>query len=662
MELEAEGFTPIEIIGRGGSATVYRAREDAFDREVALKVFDLEFGDAEQERFTRELRAVGRLGEVHHAVALVFATGVTRRNNPFLAMRYYPGGSLQADVKRHGPVALADALAVADCIGGALDAAHAAGILHRDVKPANVLLDGKQLAVLADFGIASFVEAAGDTSTSMSMMTPAYAAPERINGEPATTASDIYSLAATLWSALAGRVPHASTTGDSVATVIHRIIQGEIQPLDRTDLPPHIEPALRRALHSDPGKRPTCAAELLSDLAGDDRGFTDGFSPSGLIGGVPLAAASLPHAPPSPFDPPPDPVVDDDVTRARQASVADPVEMPVDPSFAGVWPAARNDVDETTMSRGSAPPEPAPATPPAVPPTTSNLRSVLAVAAGLLLLLVVAGVVLLARDGSDDVVAVKGASVTRSTTTTDQTTTSSTETTIPSSSVPDTSAPVDTSTVTPPSGASGGSGITTQPIGRKKPATTSGGPTPPVSVATAGPTQPVVPMTPPPVTVPNAVVATASSIVCTEGGGAVTLSPGLTTSRSPQTMTTVADRFGLSGCSVYPSQTSMNGSFDVSSITFASMDCIISGTSGSGKGRIRWSDGNFSDVTIRMSLSGTLFEPTTGTVMFTVDDGLLKNASGSARVSRVDLANRELGCNPAVVRSTLHFETLTLKL
>lgn len=258
---EIQGFQDLTQIGRGGSSSVYRAREVAFDREVALKLFDIELDERQFERFAVECRSIGRLAELSSSIALVFAAGTTGGGRPYLVMRHYSGGSVAARVRIDGPFAVEDVVEIGRRLCGALGAAHSHGVLHRDVKPANVLLDAEGRAVLSDFGIA-VLDGGEYTTTSAGLMTPAFAAPERLDGEGGSVVSDVYSLAATLWSLLAGRAPHATTSGDSIGTVIRRVLAGDLRPLDREDVPPQLESALRSALSVDPADRPKSVSEM----------------------------------------------------------------------------------------------------------------------------------------------------------------------------------------------------------------------------------------------------------------------------------------------------------------------------------------------------------------------------------------------------------------
>jgi serine/threonine protein kinase len=679
VDLEVDGFTPIEIIGRGGSATVYRAREDAFDREVALKVFDLEFGPSEHQRFSRELKAIGHLGEAHHAVALVFATGVTQRSNPFISMRYYPGGSLQAAVKRLGPLELSDAFVVAECIGGALDAAHAVGILHRDVKPANVLLDGKRLAVLADFGIASFVEGAADTSTSMAMMTPAYAAPERLEGEPATTASDVYSLAATLWSILAGRVPHASTTTDSVATIINRIVRGDIQPLGRSDLPSHVEPALRRGLERDPGRRPRSAGELVVELARPLDGFITSVPPVVSSRSQPLWEGQALEDP--------DNQLDDEVTRVRSGSplampsVPEPVELQDVGHVGSMADPGEPAVTDSVAPHMYSPPdlplggEPvarsvAPGAAQAWTPASGARRSplprwVLPAAALVVIGLTTVGIVAFRRGGGRAAdVRVQGASVDRPSATDSSRTH---VTTAPSHTSASTGSVV--GTVPPVAGG---------PVPLGSPATDP--PSPPTGASLPGKASGAAPQvhgasaptpraraehsTPAGHTgTTKTTVQLPQSITCVNGGAPVAFYPGLGSKAEPQQVTVSDTKSGVGTCTDQSGRGITTGSMHGFVLSYGSVDCLVDTSGGQGSGEIWWSNGvntvAKSSVVFSVSVPTISIVPQ-GTATWQIKSGPFAGTVGSAPVT-ILLESHAWGCPIPVTRGTLKFGTLTLK-
>ncbi|MGE5126384.1 MAG: serine/threonine-protein kinase, partial [Betaproteobacteria bacterium] len=185
MDLEpGSPFGPyriVEPLGRGGMAVVYRARDPALERDVALKILPPEFlhEPTFAERFRQEARVAARLEHPH--VLPVHAFGI-EQGRPWMAMRLVSGGSL-ADRLQRGPLPKAQTVAVLGEVASALDYAHARGVVHRDVKPANVLLDEGGRAYLADFGIARLLEGSSvATQTGLVVGTPSYMAPEQALG------------------------------------------------------------------------------------------------------------------------------------------------------------------------------------------------------------------------------------------------------------------------------------------------------------------------------------------------------------------------------------------------------------------------------------------------------------------------------------------------
>nr|MDT0664338.1 serine/threonine-protein kinase [Micromonospora sp. DSM 115978] len=255
------GFTPI---GHGGFSTVYLAHQEIFDRHVAVKILHADLADADaQRRFVRECRATGRLTGHPHVVT-VFDAGATRDRRPYLAMEYFPGGSLAGRVKTSGPIDVPTVVTTGVAVADALDAAHRADILHRDLKPANVLLRAPTHPVLSDFGIASLdLNADGDAATVSAAFTPGYAAPEILLGEEPTQASDVFALGATLFSLLRGAPPHP---GRAPVQVLNRILEHGPEPLGRDDVPPELSALLTQMLDRDPARRPGSAAEVVHRL------------------------------------------------------------------------------------------------------------------------------------------------------------------------------------------------------------------------------------------------------------------------------------------------------------------------------------------------------------------------------------------------------------
>ena len=206
------------ILGRGGMAEVFRAEDTRLGRPVAVKVIlaDHAADPSFVERFLREARLVASLE--HPNILPVYDFG-EEGGRPYLVMPFLDGGTLR-DRIRLGPVPLAKASGWLTPLAGALDAAHEAGILHRDVKPANVLLGRGERVFLADFGIAKMLETVtGLTATGTVMGTPLYMAPEQAQGMPATPATDRYALAVVAYEMLAGRPPFE---GESPLSVMNQ--------------------------------------------------------------------------------------------------------------------------------------------------------------------------------------------------------------------------------------------------------------------------------------------------------------------------------------------------------------------------------------------------------------------------------------------------------
>lgn len=253
------------LLGRGGMAEVYEAHDELLDRPVAVKLLrpDMAADLEVRSRFEVEARSAARL---HHPnVVAVFDTGEDA-GDPYLVMELLPGESL-ADRMAQGPVEPEWLCRVADDVLAALGSAHDSGLVHRDVKPANVLIAADGRAKVADFGIAKSVEAVGAdlTSTGLLLGTPAYLAPERIDGQPATARSDLYSFGVVLYEALAGAKPFQGSTAVAMASAIATMPPPPLHGA-RPDLDPHLVAAVERAMSKDPAERPSTAAEMASDL------------------------------------------------------------------------------------------------------------------------------------------------------------------------------------------------------------------------------------------------------------------------------------------------------------------------------------------------------------------------------------------------------------
>ena len=205
-----------EQIGAGGMSTVYRAFDPTLERSVAIKLMHRDMSaDADQlERFRREARAVARLSHPH--VVTVIDAGEDD-GTPFIVLEYVEGETLKERIRRLGRLPVAEAVAYAIEIGRALSAAHAERLVHRDVKPQNVLIDPEGRAKVTDFGIARSLEAHGLTAPGRVLGTTDYVSPEQALGHDVTEQSDVYSLGIVLYEMLAGEVPFKADTQVAVA-------------------------------------------------------------------------------------------------------------------------------------------------------------------------------------------------------------------------------------------------------------------------------------------------------------------------------------------------------------------------------------------------------------------------------------------------------------
>lgn len=288
-DLGIPGLTGVEEVGRGGFATVYRAHQPAFGREVAVKVLDRRLDDRSLARFERERHALGLLS-THPAIATVHDAGTTPAGRPYLLMPFYAGGSLQDRLDAGRPVGWQEACGIGIRLCGALGAAHDAGVLHRDIKPANILVGRYGDVVLSDFGIARVV---GGPETTSGQVTAslAHAAPEVLNGHRPSVASDVYGLASTLYALIAGASAFAVDTDESVLPHLHRILTAPVPRLD-TDVPAAVQDAIVEAMAKDPADRPPSAAAFAARLIA-------------ALDAAGAPAPDLPPVPPAARPPPP---------------------------------------------------------------------------------------------------------------------------------------------------------------------------------------------------------------------------------------------------------------------------------------------------------------------------------------------------------------------
>ncbi|MEV6661508.1 protein kinase domain-containing protein [Nocardia fluminea] len=258
VELDAAGFEDAVEIGRGGFGVVYRCWQPRLDRMVAVKVSTADLDADNQARFVREQRAMGRLTGLPNIVT-VLEVGTTSSGRPYLVMPYYPRDSLDAWIRKNGPLPVEGVLDIGVKIAGAVAAAHRLDIVHRDVKPGNILLTEYGEPALADFGIAhiggGFRTAAGTLTGS-----PAFTAPEVLEGEVPTPAADVYGLGATLFCALTGHAAFERRSGENMVTQFLRITTQPVPDLREMAIPGEVSALVESAMSRDPKRRPSAAA------------------------------------------------------------------------------------------------------------------------------------------------------------------------------------------------------------------------------------------------------------------------------------------------------------------------------------------------------------------------------------------------------------------
>ncbi|MFE7798285.1 protein kinase [Nocardia sp. NPDC057440] len=259
-ELEAMGLSGAVEIGRGGFGVVYRCIQQALDRVVAVKVLSSEIDQESRERFLREEQAMGRLSG-HPNIVDILQVDVTPTGLPFIVMPYCTRGSLEQLIRNRGPLTWADSLRAGVKLAGAIESAHRAHILHRDVKPANVLLSGYGEPQLTDFGIAR-IPGGFQTSSSLITGSPAFTAPEVLKGQDPTVRSDVYGLGATLFALLTGHAAYERQAGEKVVAQFLRITTQPVPDLRAQDIPADVAAAIEQAMSTDPNERPDTAYDL----------------------------------------------------------------------------------------------------------------------------------------------------------------------------------------------------------------------------------------------------------------------------------------------------------------------------------------------------------------------------------------------------------------
>jgi eukaryotic-like serine/threonine-protein kinase len=287
-------------IGRGAMGTVWRGRDDLLDRGVAVKEVEVPpaLSPADRrslyQRTLREAKTAARLN--HPGVVTVFDV-VEEDGRPWIVMELVQARSLERILAEDGPLPVPDAAGIGRQLVSALTTAHAAGVLHRDVKPSNVLLAPDGRAVLTDFGIATFEGDERLTQTGMVLGTPEFTPPERIRGEPASPSSDLWSLGATLYAAVQGRGPYAARGGPF--TTMNAVLHEDTPAAPSAG---RLGPVISALMHKDPAARPDAAraSALLAAAAATRPPYTPAGPAQARAAGPPVVPTAFPGpAPPS---------------------------------------------------------------------------------------------------------------------------------------------------------------------------------------------------------------------------------------------------------------------------------------------------------------------------------------------------------------------------
>ncbi|MEA2142650.1 MAG: serine/threonine kinase PknH [Solirubrobacteraceae bacterium] len=333
------GYRVERLLGSGGMGTVYLATQESLNRPVALKLLNpaLTSDETFRARFRREGEVQAALDHPH--IVPVYDTGETE-DGLYLAMRYVRGSTLK-DLIDSGELDPARTLRLLAPVASALDAAHAAGLIHRDVKPQNILVDQTDWPYLADFGLTRG-GAGGPTRTGQLVGTFAYVAPEQVKGQRASARSDQYALAAVLFECLAGEVPH---NHESDAALLYAKVHEEPPRLSQraAGVPTAFDDVLARGMALDAADRyPSAAALLAAAVDAFDRADT------ALPASPPVTRSTAP-ATPAPT-PAPAPAAPAPVTPARDTVLVD-----LDPDLADPPPATPRRAPKIATPRISAP-------------------------------------------------------------------------------------------------------------------------------------------------------------------------------------------------------------------------------------------------------------------------------------------------------------------
>ncbi|MCP3938251.1 MAG: protein kinase, partial [Actinomycetia bacterium] len=282
IDLGIRGYIDAVEIGRGGFGVVYRALQTSLDRNVAIKIMHSAGADPDTERHIRRERETLAELTSHPGIVTVFDAGTLPSGSPWIAMEYCPGGTFADRIRSAGPLPWNDAVDVVSIITEAVGHAHEAGIIHRDIKPANILFTAHGRPKLGDFSTA-VIESSSTASATAIAGSLHYTAPELLQGSTPTPQSDIYSLAATLQTAIEGKAPHHHTTSNS----------------NTADIPTPLLELIERCLDKNPTNRPANTSALATQIK---------------------RAMTPPEAKPPPDEPEPPTVIHPDQAATRGAT------------------------------------------------------------------------------------------------------------------------------------------------------------------------------------------------------------------------------------------------------------------------------------------------------------------------------------------------------
>ncbi len=263
-QLIADRYELKDVVGRGGMSVVYCAHDTQLERNVALKILHDHFGEDDDyvQRFRSEARAAAQLS--HPGIVTVIDRG-EEDGRQFIVFEFVEGETLKDLVDRGGPLPVRRAIEFGLEVGRALAFAHTSGLIHRDIKPQNVLVNGDGRAKVTDFGIARSLDAVGQTQTGTVLGTSHYIAPEQARGERVDAQTDVYSFGVVLYELLAGEVPFA---GDNFLTVAMRHVNEDVPSLleKRPDCPLRLASLVERCMAKEPGDRPAGMGAVVEEL------------------------------------------------------------------------------------------------------------------------------------------------------------------------------------------------------------------------------------------------------------------------------------------------------------------------------------------------------------------------------------------------------------